>query len=232
MRDRLPRIIGGILLFFSFILLIFSPDKAHFSILHFYLFLVCFALGMLSIVGLIGSHPIATRMRREAALTGTGRTTPPINVREQVFPYAVPGFKRSAAAILCAVIGLALIGLGLFMASAFPSKGADRIVAGIPAFAAGALCLWIAIRYPSRYIRITSREITVAGYFRMVTIRWQDVVALVAREHYIFSAGVFAPLGVTHFIYSMKSRTWYSSRIPESARLTAIISQTSGLPWQ
>jgi hypothetical protein len=210
------------------VLLVFSPPG--FSIIHFYIFLICFACGILLATGMIGTHPDAVRFRRAAAGMPP-RTKPLCSVSEQLFPFASSPAKGIFAASICFVIGLCLTGLGILIAFLFPSKGADRFLAGIPLWVCGLLCLWIAIRFPTRCIQVTPKAITLRGYFRTVTMPWESILALIHREHFILAFGGFVTTGVMYSLYSKHRKLSFSSQVPGSERLVSLISEGTGLAW-
>jgi hypothetical protein len=224
-RENLSRIAGCTLLVCAFILLICSPPG--FSIIHFFIFLLCFVSGFLLVSGIIGTHPVAARIRRLAIRNIAPRTGPLVYVPEQLFPYESSSIKRRLASGVCFVIGLCMVGLGVLVVYLFPSKSADTILMGIPPWACGILCLWISIRYPSRYIQVTPQGITVHGYFGTRAMPWQNILVLIARQHFVG----FTAIGVLYSLYSDRSKVSFSSHIPGSDRLVALVSEATGLTW-
>jgi hypothetical protein len=229
MRDQIPRIAGIALLVCALLLLVFSPD--HFSIGHFFLFLAFFVCGIFLVTEILGTHPVAARLRREASRAGMPRRGPLCYVPEQVFPYAGSRLNRFLATALCAAIGLSLIALGFILLRFLPAGDSDRFLAGIPPWITGILCIWISIRYPSRCLRVTPQSITVKGYFRTSTMHWDRILALIAREHYTLLAGGFVSTGVLYSLYSDHNRLWFTSHLPGSERLASLVAEATGLTW-
>jgi hypothetical protein len=229
MRDWMPRIAGVALLVCGLVLLIFSPAK--FSTAHLLLFLACFVSGILLITGIIGTHPTAAGLRREAIKGGIRRPGPLCHVPEQVFPYANSPLKKSLVTIVCAAIGLSLACLGIFLMWVFHSKAADGVLTGVIPLAGGILCLWIAVRYPSVRLQVNPGGITLRGYFRTVQMPWETILALIARNHYVLTAGGFAPTGILYSLYSPHSKLWFSSQLPGSERLASLVAEATGLTW-
>ncbi len=180
---------------------------------------------------MIGTHPLAARLRRAAVRTVPLRMGPLCPVPEQMFPYAGSPYKRRLVACTCFVIGLCLTGLGILVVYFFPSRAVDIIPAGIPLWACGILCLWIAIRYPTRYIQVTPQAITLKGYFQSVTMPWQGVLALIAEKHFILCFGGFVSAGVMYSLYSGRLKLSFSSHLPGSERLASLVSEATGLTW-
>jgi hypothetical protein len=217
------------LLLCALVLLILSPPG--FNIIHFYLFLACLVCGFLLATGMLGTDPLASKLRRIAAPSAESRTQSLGSVPEQVFPFASSPSKGKWAAGICLAAGLALIGLGILIAIVYPSKLAERILAGIPLLGCGILCIWIAACYPTRYIQVTPQSITLKGYFRTVTMPWQNVLVLTARKHFVLSVGGFIPTGILYSLYSKHHKLVFSSQIPGSERLVPLVAQTTGLTW-
>ncbi len=231
MRNQFSRIAGGTLLVVALFLAIFSPGKSNFSIIHFYFFLTCFTCGILLLTGMIGTHPMAAAARRAAIRTGARRNGPLCRVPEQIFPYAGSMFNRRMVAGICVLIGFSLTGLGFFIAWVLPSKGFENLLAGMPCVAAGILCLWISIRYPERHLRTTPESIMLKGYFRTILMPWQNIVALIAREHSVLIAGGFVSTGIIYSLYSEHGKLWFSSNLPGSERLASLVADATGLTW-
>lgn len=229
MRDNLSRIAGWALLVCALVLLILSPPG--FSIIHLYAFIFCFACGCLLAAGMLGTDPAASRLRRKALETVTPRTGPLTHVPEQLFPYAGSPRNRKLAASICFVLGLGLIGLGVWTVSSLPFKAPDHILAGVPLWAFGILCIWISIRYPTRSIQVAPRGIALQGYFRTVAMPWQSVLALTAREHFVLSAAGFLSTGVLYSLYSDRHKLSFSSFLPGSERLASLVAEATGLTW-
>jgi hypothetical protein len=228
-RNNLSRIAGWALLACAVALLIFSPPG--FNILHFYAFIFCFVCGFLLASGMIGTDPLAARLRREMIETGTSRTAPRIHVPEQSFPYAGSPRKRKWATGICFLMGLGLTGLGVLIAFSIRSKAGDRILAGIPLWACGLLFIWISIRYPTRSIQVTPEGITLYGYFRTVAMPWPSVLVLTAREHFALIVGGIISTGVLYSLYSDRCKLSFSSQLPGSERLASIVVEATGLTW-
>jgi hypothetical protein len=221
---------GGFLLFCALLLIIFGPPKQHFNILHLYSFMACFVAGFLLIAGFVGTHPAAARIRREAIRAGSFRTGPLCPIIEQKFPYQARTKARAAAA-LSILLGVLLIGLGVFLFATFSSDIADRFLAGTLPAAAGILFLWIGFRYPSRFVEVTPEILRIEGYFKTVSMPWQDILALVAREHFVWTVGGFTSTGILYSVYSGHSKLWFSSQTPGSEQLAESIAAATGLPW-
>jgi hypothetical protein len=228
-RDNLSRITGGALLVTALALLIFSPPG--FNIIHFYFFLACFVCGILLIMGFIGTHPSAARIRRTWGQTAALRRAPPGQVSEKLFPYATSPLKAKAATAICFAIGLGSIGLGVLIARQYPGKTAESLLAGSPLCASGILCLWIGICYPGRYIQVKPEGITIRGYFRTATLPWQSVRVLIAREHFVLTIGGFFSTGILYSIYSDCQKVSFSSQIAGSERLVSLVADATGLAW-
>jgi hypothetical protein len=150
---------------------------------------------------------------------------------EQLFPYAGSSLKKKLATGISFVLGLGLAGLGVLIASRLPLKTADYILAGLPLWACGILCIWISIRYPTRCIQVTPQGITLKGYFRTVAMPWQSVLALTAREHFVLTVGGFLTTGVLYSLYSDRRKLTFSSHLPENARLASLVTEATGLTW-
>jgi hypothetical protein len=225
-RDNLSRIAGWVLLAFALILVIFSPSD--FNIVHFYMFLFCFTGGILLVIGMIGTHPRAARLRRTASQAAMSRTRPLCHVPEQVFPCAVPVFHRRVVTGICALIGISMVGLGLFMMRVFPSTAVDSFLAGIPPLVCGIFSLWISFRYSSMYVRVTPQGITRKGYFCTVALPWQNVLVLIAGEKTVIG---FLPIGAIYSLYSENRKLWFPGSLPGSDRLIPLVAEATGLTW-
>jgi hypothetical protein len=229
-RDNVSRIAGWVLLVCVFVLLLFSPPG--FSIIHFYAFLFCAAYGFLLATGMIGTDPSAIRIRRKMRDVPPLRTGSLCNVSEQSFPYAASPYHRKLGAIICFILGLGLTALGVLLALFFHLKASEGILAGIPPFCCGILLIWISIRYPTRYIQVTSQGITLIGYFRTIAMPWQSVLVLSARKHFILiPSGGFVATGILYSLYSDRRKLSFSSQIPGSERLTSLVAEATGLTW-
>jgi hypothetical protein len=228
-RDNLSRIEGWALLACAFILLILSPPG--FSILHFYAFIFCLTCGFLLISRMLGTDPLASRLRRIAAQTVPSRLGPLCHVPEQLFPYTSSPSKGKLAAGICFVMGLGLAGLGILVVFAYPSRGIERILAGSPLLSCGIACIWISIRYPTRYIQVTPQGITLNGYFRTVAMPWQSVLVLTARKHFVLIVGGFITTGVIYSLYSDRRKLSFSSHLAGNERLASLVADATGLTW-
>jgi hypothetical protein len=233
MRDYMHRILGGVLLILAFILLLLAPPRERFSVISLYAFLACLVSGYLLICGYFGTHPVASRLRREASPSGSARPGPLCHIPEQVFPAVQSGWRTNLAAGICSVMGLALIALGLILAHAFPL---DHGLVGLPLWIAGALCIWCPLRQMAMYIRVDPQGMHARTYFRTTTLSWADVVALTKAKHSIFLPGpVLIPtigqLDTVYSIYSLRGKIDFSARHPGSAQLVSLVSNATGLTW-
>jgi hypothetical protein len=156
---------------------------------------------------------------------------PLCQIPEQSFPYAGSPFKGKLAAGICFVMGLSLGSLGILVIFIIPSRGAERILAGIPLVGFGIICIWISTRYATRYIQVTPQGITLKGYFRTVAMPWQSILALTAREHFVLTVGGFLNTGVIYSLYSDRRKLSFSSHLPESGRLVSLVVEATGLAW-
>jgi hypothetical protein len=120
-----------------------------------------------------------------------------------------------------------MIGLAIWIIALYPLKAADGILASLPLWACGILGLWISIRYPTRRIQVTPQGITLKGYVRTITMPWQSVLALTAREHFVG----FVSMGVMYSLYSARRKLSFASKIPGSERLAGLVTEVTGLNW-
>jgi hypothetical protein len=231
MRDHLPRIAGVILLVCALFLFILSAAGTHFSIPIFYLFIACSVCGILLVSGLVGTHPVAAKLRREARQNATLRQGPLCAVSEQVFPYAGSSWKRHLVVVICAVMGLGLLCLGSLMVWSFPSSGFDRLLAPMPLWIVGILCLWLSFRYSNMCVRVTPQGITIKSHFRTATMRWEDILSLIAREHHALIVGGFVSTGIQYSLYSKSDKLWFTSQLPGCDQLVSLVAEATGLTW-
>jgi hypothetical protein len=229
MRHYLPRILGFCLLICALLLLIWMPPKEHFSAAALYAFLACLVVGVLLLIGYVGTAPRASQLRAEAATRGTSRTGPLISVPEQVFFYATHSRGQAVAAGVCVVLGVAMLALGVFLAIALPLSPLDRSIVWLPEALAGACCIWVPLRQLRMYVRAGPDGVRARVYFRTVSIGWEEIVALVIRENYLL---MFGPLGTTYSIYSLRTRIDFADRLKGAPQLAGIVTQATGLPWQ
>ena len=234
MRDYLSRIAGAVLLVSAFLLLLLAPPKGQFSALNFFAFLICLVLGYFLAAGYVGTHPVAARLRRGARLAGSSRPVPPCNIPAETFPITNHSKGRILIISLCAVLGLSLLVSGTLAARAF---AAGRGSIGLPFYLAAALCFWCPLRQWSMYVRVDPQGITARSYFRTVSMKWEDVVALIAREHHVFlpgahSVGMIGQLGTIYSVYSRKTRIDFTHHVPGADRLISILGAATGLEWQ
>jgi hypothetical protein len=234
MKNYLPRIAGSLLLVCAFVLLVTAPPKEQFSIANLFFFLACLVFGYLLLAGYIGTHPIAAGLRREPRPDGPARTGPLCYVHAQTFPFSTHSKSRMILLGLCVLMGLAMFALGWFVAHAFPTGG---IWIGMPLFLGAAICVYSPLRHWSMYVKLDPQGITARLYFRKVAIRWEDVVALIARKHSVLlpgagGLGAFGQLGIIYSIYSHKSKIDFTQDVPEADRLISILTAATGLKWQ
>jgi hypothetical protein len=234
MRDYLPRIFGGVLLILAFVLLLLAPPKERFSVISLYAFLACLVCGFLLLCDYWGTHPDASRLRREAHRTGDSRSGALCNIPEQVFPAVQRGWGRYLVVALCTVMGFALFGLGLILAHTFPL---DHGLIGLPLWIAGTLCLWCPLRQLGMYIKVGPQGICARTYFRTIAFSWADVVALIEVNHRLLLVGPFhvPTIGQSDTIYSIYSRRGridFTARQPGRAQLASLVSAATGLEWR
>jgi hypothetical protein len=234
MRDYLSRIAGALLLISAFVLLLLAPPKGQFSVLNFFAFLTCLVLGYLVAAGYVGTHPIAARLRREARLAGSFRPVPLCSIPSETFPITKHSKDRILIISLCAILGLLLLVSGTLVSRAFATRG---WLVALPLYLAAALCFWCPLRQWSMYVRVDPQGITARSYFRTLSVKWEDVVALIAREHHIFlpgahSVGTIGQLGTIYSIYSRKTKIDFTQHVPGVDRLISILGAATGLEWQ
>jgi hypothetical protein len=227
------RILGGVSLLAAFVTLLMAPPKPAFSIVNLYLFITFILLGTLLIMGLIGPHPIAIRRRREARRTpATSRPRGAGDLPEQVFAYcpSLSGGRIFATAV-SVLAGLLAIGIGGYVAWGIAGSWPFRLAAGFPVWMGGLIALWVPLRHLTMYVKIDANGLESRGYLRTATIRWEDVVALVAREHHMLVFGGFVSLGTVYTVYAQRGQLAFVSRLPHVAELAALISDRTGLQW-
>jgi hypothetical protein len=229
MRHYLPRILGVCFLICALVLLMRMPPKEHFSVAALFAFLACLVVGFLLAIGFLGTAPRAARLRAQAATDGTSRPGPLCPVSEQVFSYATHSWGQLVATAVCAIIGVLMLALGVYLAMALPLSALDRSMAWLPAGIAGACCIWVPLRQLRMNVRVDPEGIRARLYFRTVSLRWEEVVALTVRENFLPPFGV---LGTTYSVYSRKTRIDFTDRLKGSAQLAATVAQATGLSWQ
>jgi hypothetical protein len=150
-------------------------------------------------------------------------------VPDQVFRYAERTGSRILMTCMLVVLGLSLVALGVLLACVTPLQMRERIFVGIPPGIAGAICIWCPLRQLDNYIRVNPQGIKARLYFQTVEFHWEEIVALVARSHYL---PPFGSLGVVYSIYAQKSKLYFTHRLPGAKQLADIASCATGLQWQ
>jgi hypothetical protein len=131
------------------------------------------------------------------------------------------------------VIGLALFVLGFLLNHYLVN---DHWLAGLPPWAAGIFCIYCPLRQRFMFVKLDDRGITARQYFRTTHIGWQDILALIRREHWSLFAGpaylpVAASLGTVYSVYSGRKRLDFTSHMIDADRLASVIASASGLSW-
>lgn len=72
-------------------------------------------------------------------------------------------------------------------------------------------------RGPSPHnIRVDADGLECRGYVRTVKLRWEDVVALIARKYHLLCAFGILPLGTVYSVYSQRERLSFLERLPDA----------------
>jgi hypothetical protein len=228
MKNYLLRIAGVLLLIAALLLLVLAPPKENFSFANFYGFLACLVYGFLLVAGYVGTHPIAARLRREAALGSRTRPESLCHVPDKIFLYGGRSWGRVLAVGGCVVLGLALIGFGTVIAWVTPLAASEKILSALPLWIGGLICIWVPVRQLGMFVKIDNQGITARLYFRTVKYDWSEVVALLAREH---SLPVIGPTGIVYSVYSQRSKLYFTYSLQGAAQLAAIVPEATGLSW-
>jgi hypothetical protein len=228
MRHYLPRVLGALLLAAALILLVLAPPAGQFGIFHLYGFLACLVVGILLIIGLIGTHPAASRLRLQAE-AGIGRTGPLCPVTARIFSYTNKSAGQLTATALCLLLGLSLVALGLIVAGRFPGSTLSRIMVGFPPLIGGMIAIWFPTRQLGMFVKVDHQGITARLYFSSIRMPWAEIVALVVREN---EFPMFGRLSTTCTIYSQQTRIDFTDRLPGWTQLADLIEQATGLTWQ
>ncbi len=119
---------------------------------------------------------------------------------------------------------------------AIPGSPLDRATAAFPLFLGAAVCGWCPVRWSGMYVKADRQGLTARLYFRTVSLRWEDVEVLVARERrtptLVLSVPLLVPLETVYTVYSRDSMLYFTARLPGKDRLAALIAEATGLRWQ
>lgn len=233
-RGHFSRILGGLLLCAAFVTLLLAPPKPAFSIANCLLFFSFVLTGAMLLWGLWGPAPIAVRPRRETCQAGPATGTTGCDVPERVFRYcpATSSWGSTLSVGLTTLLGLCLIGLGLFLAGGLPGSTSERFAMGLPLWIGGGISLWFPLRQRTMYVHVDANGLESRGYFRTVRLRWEDVAALIVRDYRLLSPFGFIPVGTVYSVYSQRTRLSFLATLPAAADLAHLISEATGQPWQ
>ena len=234
MKDYLSKIAGILFFVVAFVLLVTAPQREQFSAPHLFGFLIFLIFGFLLVAGYIGTHPAASRLRREAPPDIAFRPIPLCDVPAQTFRFTRHSRGQILLISLCVALGFALLLLAWVVSRAFPSDG---VWIGMPLVIAAVLCIWCPLRQWGMYIRVDPQGITGRLYFRTIAMTWEDVVALIAREHSIVfpgthGFGAIGSLGKIYSVYSRKAKIDFTRHLTEADQLISILEAATGLQWR
>jgi len=229
LRPYLFRVLGGILLFASVILLITAPPSGQFSAASLFGFLGCLVFGILLASGLVGTHPYAARARRQAP--AVPRRTPDAGRPsiEATFAYANRSARQKLSVGLCTALGLALLTLAAVVARQFPGRLADRVLVGISSLLGGLISIYFPLRQLKMFLKVGPAGIEARLYFRSISIAWDEIVALIERENYF---PMFGNVGTTFSIYTLRRRIDFTDRLTGWRELRDLVSRATGLEWR
>jgi hypothetical protein len=225
MRKHASRLLGFLLLALAVVLLGIAPHE--FSVLHMYGFLVCFVWGSLLIIGIFGTEPAAVEARRRRLATpAQPRPAHFVDVGTRIFRYPP---VRPAAKVVLVLLAVFNLGLGALVALAFHRQSLlNAIIVPLPLVLLAVGLPWYLGRIPHVEIDVTSDGLRAESVIGVVSIPWDEIVAL-----------VYVPVRIPIFaqfdyykIYSTHDRITFHDKLQGATELRNLLARKTGLSWQ
>lgn len=237
--DNRQRILGAFLLAVALVTL-FSNPPGDWKYLQLAVLIVCLVWGYMLVSGVVGVHATAARHRRNRETTPSLPSGHSVPLEPRAFRYGSTPWRRAMAVGTCVALGIGQIALGSILAVVLwkDSVGA-ALVCGSMAIGGLVLCDY-ARRYLRVCIRVDAEGITSQLYYRLIRIRWDEVVALVQQRcvapMIVGGGGLTAmgglEVGKIYLVYSGRAKIWFSNSLVDGESLVQIVSQRTGLPWE
>ena len=201
------------------------------------LFISGWTLGCLLLWKVVGTHPLAARMRGNRGQKPLQPTAPHEPVSPRVFRYGTSHWRRGATVCVGVALGLGMVVLGVILGMTLPSpSGWVGPVFGTASAVWGIILCDYARRYLQVGIRVDDEGIKARLYYRSTAMRWDDVISLI-------KGGCVAPMafagmpvaldaGTIYWVYSQNAKIWFSNGLVDGEVLSRIIAQRTGLAWE
>ena len=177
---------------------------------------------------IVGPDPRATRLRTAAGRTERPGQLDTREVPERTFRYLNSPLARFVVTVVCTVLGIGQLSLGCFLAWSFPGRVGERFVVASVCGGFGLFLLWYIYRHRQLYVAVSPGGLTARLYFRSTTIRWEEIVALLALRY----ESPLGTVGVVYSIYSLRDKISFTDRLEDASELRALLTRITGIAWQ
>jgi hypothetical protein len=237
--DHYPKLLAALFLSAAIYFFVTAPPKDNFSIANCLSFISCLTVGGLLGFGAIGPDSVAMRRRRAARRAEPIRNAVVVHdVPERIFYYCPTlAWKRVVMLVAMSLLGLGIFCMGALAAICWknPGEWGVRLTLLLMNSVSACIAIYFPWRQGSMYVRIDSRGIESRGYFRTVTMPWEDVVALVAKKiivpFFYCTAATMLDAGDEFRVYSQTDVLRFVPRLPAAEDLRRIISAETGMVW-